>query len=275
MARQKPQDAIRVARALPQASEFSFVLFGAAGAVGALAEGSAAMATLVAAASMAATPVLFALSERFVMPLLKAAPVPDYDTIEAADAPVILCGFGRFGQIIGRVLRMHGIAFTALERDLGQVDIVRRFGNKVYYGDPTRAELLRAAGAERAKLLIVALDHPDDALRVVEVAKHNFPQLKVLARARNRRHAHLLMDRGVDGLVRETFYSSLKLAEESLVALGITPEDAVRAVALFRAHDERNLLDTHAIYRDETQLIQSTQQAIEELMALFEADQPK
>jgi len=119
------------------------------------------------------------------------------------------------------------------------------------------------------------LDHPDDALRVVEVAKHNFPQLKVLARARNRRHAHLLMDRGVDGLVRETFYSSLKLAEESLVALGITPEDAVRAVALFRAHDERNLLDTHAIYRDETQLIQSTQQAIEELMALFEADQPK
>jgi voltage-gated potassium channel Kch len=275
MARQKPQDAIRFALALPQASEFSFVLFGAAGAVGALAEGSAAMATLVAAASMAATPVLFALSERFVMPLLKAAPVPDYDTIEAADAPVILCGFGRFGQIIGRVLRMHGIAFTALERDLGQVDIVRRFGNKVYYGDPTRAELLRAAGAERAKLLIVALDHPDDALRVVEVAKHNFPQLKVLARARNRRHAHLLMDRGVDGLVRETFYSSLKLAEESLVALGITPEDAVRAVALFRAHDERNLLDTHAIYRDETQLIQSTQQAIEELMALFEADQPK
>jgi voltage-gated potassium channel Kch len=198
--------------------------------------------------------------------------MPDYDTIEAADAPVIICGFGRFGQIVGRVLRMRGISFTALERDLGQVDVVRRFGNKVYFGDPTRAELLRAAGAEQAKLLIVALDHMQDVLRVVEVARRNFPQLKILARARNRRHAYLLMDRGVDGLVRETFYSSLKMAEDVLVALGISREDAVRSVTLFREHDEQNLLDTHAIYRDEKQLIQSTQQSTEELMALFEAD---
>ena len=145
-----------------------------------------------------------------------------YDTIEAANAPVIIAGFGRLGQIVGRVLRMHGIAFTALERDLGQVDVVRRFGNKVYFGDPTRADVLRAAGAEQAKLLVVALDDMEEALRVVEVAKRNFPQLKVMARARNRRHAYLLMDRGVDGLVRETFYSSLKMAEESLLALGIS-----------------------------------------------------
>jgi monovalent cation:proton antiporter-2 (CPA2) family protein len=275
LSRQKLPDAIRFSLALPQASEFSFVLFAAAVAVGALAPGSAAMATLVAAVSMAATPVLFALSERFVIPRLQAEPVPDYDTIEAADAPVIICGFGRFGQIVGRVLRMHGIAFTALERDLGQVDIVRRFGNKVYYGDPTRADLLRAAGAEQAKLLVIALDHPEDTLRVVEVAKRNFPHLKIMARARNRRHAYLLMDRGVDGLVRDTFHSSLKLAEESLVALGIVPEEAARSVELFRAHDEQNLLDTHAIYRDEKQLIQSTHQATEELMALFEADQAK
>jgi monovalent cation:proton antiporter-2 (CPA2) family protein len=275
VSRQRLSDAVRFSLALPQASEFSFVLFAVAVAFGALAPDSAAMATLVAAVSMAATPVLFAVSERFVVPRLEAEPVPDFDTIEAADAPVIICGFGRFGQIIARVLRMHGIAFTALERDLGQVDIVRRFGNKVYYGDPTRADLLRASGAEQAKLLIVALDHMQDALRVVEVAKRNFPQLKILARARNRRHAYLLMDRGVDGLVRETFYSSLKMAEESLLALGISPEDAARSVELFRAHDEQNLLDTHAIYRDEKQLIQSTQQATEELLALFEADQAK
>jgi monovalent cation:proton antiporter-2 (CPA2) family protein len=273
IAREPLPDAIRFSLALPQASEFSFVLFGAAVAVGALATESAAMATLVAAVSMAATPVLFALSERFVVPRLKAEPAPDYDTIEAANAPVIICGFGRFGQIIGRVLRMRGISFTALERDLGQVDVVRRFGNKVYFGDPTRAELLRAAGAEQAKLLIVALDHMEDVLRVVEVARRNFPQLKILARARNRRHAHLLMDRGVDGLVRDTFYSSLKMAEDVLVTLGIPREDAERSVTLFREHDEQNLLDTHAIYRDEKQLIQSTQQSTEELMALFEADQ--
>jgi monovalent cation:proton antiporter-2 (CPA2) family protein len=272
LSRQGIADAVRFSLALPQASEFSFVLFGAAVAVGALDSSSAAMATLVAAVSMAATPVLFALSERFVIPRLEAEPVPDYDTIEAADAPVIICGFGRFGQIIGRVLRMHGIRFTALERDIGQVDVVRRFGNKVYFGDPRRVDLLRSAGAERAKLLIVVLDNPEDVLRIVEVARRAFPHLKILARARNRRHVYLLMDRGVDGIVRETFHSGLKMAEDSLLALGISPDEAARSVALFRAHDEQNLLDTHAIYRDEKQLIQSTQQSTEELTALFEAD---
>ena len=275
IARQRLPDAVRFSLALPQASEFSFVLFAAAVAVGALEPGKAAMATLVAAVSMAATPVLFALSERFVIPRLEAEPEPDFDTIEPSDAPVILCGVGRFGQIIARVLRMRGIKFTALERDPGQVDVLRRFGNKVYFGDPTRPDLLRAAGADQAKLLIIALDHMEDALRVVEIAKRNFPQLKVLARARNRRHAYLLMDRAVDGLVRDTFYSSLKLAEDALIALGITPEDAARSVELFRVHDEQTLLDTHAIYRDEKQVIQNTQQATEELMALFEADQAK
>ena len=273
LARQNVADALRFSLALPQASEFSFVLFGVAVDVGALASDNAALATLVAAVSMAATPVLFALSERFVIPRLEAEPVADYDTIEAANAPVIICGFGRFGQIIGRVLRMHGIAFTALERDLGQVEVIRRFGSKVYFGDPTRVELLRSAGAEQARLLIVVLDHPDDVLRVVEVARRSFPQLKILARARNRYHAHRLIDRGVDGLVRELFYSSLKMAEDSLLALGVSAQDAERSVALFRAHDEQNLLDAHAIYRDEKQMIQSAQQAAEELTALFEADQ--
>ncbi|MFL5254793.1 MAG: monovalent cation:proton antiporter-2 (CPA2) family protein [Rhodopila sp.] len=266
-------DAVRFSLALNQASEFSFVLFAAAVAAGALSSATAAMATLVAAVSMAATPVLFALSERFLIPRLQPEPVPDFDTIEAADAPVIIAGFGRFGQIIGRVLRMYGIRFTALERDPGQVDVVRRFGNKVYFGDPTRVELLRAAGAEQARLLIVVLDNPEDVLRIVEAAKRAFPQLKILARARNRRHAHLLMDRGVDGLVRETFYSSLEMAEEALEALGISPEEAARSVTLFRDHDERNLRETHAIYRDEKQLIQSVQQATAELTELFEADQ--
>jgi len=272
---QRAVDAIRFSLALPQASEFSFVLFGTAVAVGALAPENAAMATLVAAVSMAATPVLFALSERFVIPHLRGEQVPEYDQIQSAGVPVIICGFGRVGQVIARVLRMHGIAFTALERDPGQVDVVRRFGNKVYFGDPTRADLLRAAGADNAKLLIVALDNMEDVLRVVEVARQSFPHLKIMARARNRRHAYLLMDRKVDGLVRDTFYSSLKMAEESLLALGISREDAVRSVTLFRVHDERNLRDTHAIYRDEQQLIQSTQQATEELISLFEADQKK
>jgi monovalent cation:proton antiporter-2 (CPA2) family protein len=275
VSRQGMTDAVRFSLALPQASEFSFVLFGAAVGVGALDVAAAALATLVAAASMAATPVLFAVSERFLIPLLVAEPEPDYDTIEAAEAPVIICGFGRFGQIVGRVLRMHGIPFTALERDLGQVDVVRRFGNKVYFGDPRRVDLLRSAGAEQAKLLIVVLDHPEDVLRIVEVAKRAFPQLKIFARARNRRNVYLLMDRSVDGIVRDTFYSSLKMAEDALVALGVSPEDAMRSATLFREHDEQNLVETHAIYRDEKQLIQNVQQATDELMALFEADQKR
>jgi voltage-gated potassium channel Kch len=272
VARQPLPDAVRFALALPQASEFGFVLFGAAVSVGALDPAYAALATLIAALSMAATPVLFALSERYLMPHLEAEPEPDFDTIESPTAPVIIAGFGRFGQIVGRVLRMHGIPFTALERDPGQVDVVRRFGLKVYFGDPARPELMRAAGAEQAKLLVIAQDDAENVLRIAEVAKRLFPNMKVLARARNRRHVHLLMDRHVDGFVRDTYFSSLRMAEKSLLALGVSAEDASRSVALFGEHDERLLRSTHAFYEDERRLIQTTQQAAEELMSLFEAD---
>jgi voltage-gated potassium channel Kch len=186
---------------------------------------------------------------------------------------VIICGFGRMGQIIGRVLHMYRIPFTALERDPGQVEVVRRFGTKAYFGDPTRFDVLRAAGAEQAKLLIVALDDMQAVLRTVEMARRNFPDLKIIARARNRRHAYLLMDRDVDGLVRDTFYSSLEIARMALTSLGIEKAAADRAVTLFREHDERTLREAHAIWRDERQLIQTTQQAAEELESLFEADQ--
>jgi monovalent cation:proton antiporter-2 (CPA2) family protein len=273
VAGQDRPNAIRFALALPQASEFSFVLFGAAVAAGALAQQRASMATLVAAASMVATPILFAASETFLMPRLMRPVEPEYDAIDGDATPVIICGFGRVGQIVGRVLRMYGIAFTALERNQGQVDVVRRFGSKVYFGDPTRPDMLRAAGAEQAKLIVVAMDDMEAVLRTVEVAKRTFPNLAILARARNRRAAYLLMDREVDGQVRDTFLSSLELARMSLVQLGIEAQAAEDAVALFRKQDEKNLIETHAIYRDEKQLIQSVQQAAEELTSLFEADQ--
>ena len=272
--RQDRANALRFAMALPQASEFSFVLFAAAIAVGALAPETAALATLVAAASMLATPILFAGTEAWVIPRLTSHAAPPFDTIDAEPAPVIICGFGRVGQIVGRILRMHGIGFTALERDPGQVDVVRRFGNKVYFGDTTRADVLRAAGAETAKLLVVALDDMEAVLRTVEVAKRTFPHLRILARARNRRHAFLLMDRAVDGLVRDTFHSSLELGRQSLTSLGIDDAAANRAVELFREHDERTLAANHMIYRDEAQLIQSARDAADELAALFESDKP-
>ena len=278
LGRIRGQDSLNAARfalALPQGSEFSFVLFVAAAGVGALTAGEAAGATLVVALSMVATPLLFAASEKLLIPRLQPATEPEYDVINADGSPVIVAGFGRVGQIVGRILRMEGIAFTALERDPGQVEVVRSFGNKVYYGDPARPELLRAAGAATAKVLVVAIEDMEHAIRVVDAAKRNFPNLTVVSRARNRRHAHLLMDRAITGIVRDTFYSSLKLSEIVLQALDIPAEQATRAVALFATHDERVLVEQHAIYRDETQLIQSIQQSADELSSLFEADRPE
>ena len=268
-------NALRFGLALSQASEFSFVLLGAAVAVGALPAGLAPLATLVSATSMLATPVLFALSERFAIPRLRREPAPSYDAIAPSDAPVILAGFGRMGQIVGRVLGMAGIPYTALEQDSGQVDVIRRFGGKVYYGDASRPELLRAAGADTAKVLIVALDDMDQTLRTVEIAKRNHPHLRILSRARNRHHVLQLMDREVDGVVRDTFHSALRLAEISLKELGFAPDAASRAVHLFREHDEANLAEAHADYRDEAHRIQTAKQTTEELTALFEADQRK
>lgn len=266
------KSALRFSVALSEGSEFSFVLFAAAIASGALQQDRADLATLVVAVSMAVAPVLFTLSERLILPRLGARKEPAYDAIDDGPTPVIICGFGRMGQIVGRVLRMQGIAFTALDKSPAQVEVVRRFGTKVYFGNPAREEMLRAAGADAARVLVVVLDDMDEGLLVVDLAKRHFPHLVILARARNRHYVHLLMDRGVAGIVRETFRSSLRLTEMTLDKLDIDPESAHRAIELFREHDERTLVETHAIAHDEKQLIQSTQQAAQELQDLFEAD---
>jgi CPA2 family monovalent cation:H+ antiporter-2/glutathione-regulated potassium-efflux system protein KefB len=266
-------NAVRFSLALPQGSEFSFVLFAAAVPLGALTQDQSIFATVVAAASMAATPVLYAGAERWLVPRMKKRARPAYEVIETAAYPVILCGFGRMGQVIGRILRMSDIRFTALDQDPGQVEVARRFGTRVFYGDPARPEVLRAAGAAEARLLLVVMDDPDAVLRTVEIAQRNFPGLRILARARNRQAAHLLLDRGVDGLVRETFHSSLRLTEMALQRLGMTAAEAARTIEIFRQHDEAQLHQTQAFYRDEKQMVQSAQQAADELASLFEADE--
>ncbi len=272
IAGQDNANAVRFATALPQGSEFSFVLFAAAVTAGALARGEADRATFVIALSMVATPILFAVSEKWLIPRFEHPFEPEYDTIVGENAPVIICGFGRFGQIVGRLLRLEGIPFTALDKDPQQVEVIRRFGSKVYYGNPARHDLLRSAGAETAKLIVVALDGVEETLRVVDVVRRNFPNLTILVRARNRRHAHLLMDRGVRFIVRETLYSSLRLSQMVLEELNIPRDEAKRAIAMFEEHDERALIASHAFYDDETQLIQNAKQTAEELSGLFEAD---
>ena len=266
--------ALRFSLALPEGSEFSFVLFGVAVSAGVLAQDQADMATVVVALSMVVTPALFAVSEHFVVARLCNKPKePPADPIDNTAPPVIICGFGRVGQIVGRVMRMQKIPFTALDKDVGQVDVVRRFGQKVYLGDPAREEVLRAAGAETAKIIVVALDDMEETVAVVETVKRHFDNVKLYVRARNRRHAHRLMEIGVTGFVRETFYSSLRLTELVLEGLDVPKDRARRALELFEEHDRKNLIATQPISGDEKRLIQSTQDATQELIELFEADQ--
>jgi len=274
---QSNKAAVRFALALPQGGEFAFVLFGAAIAAGALAKADTDRATLIVALSMFASPILFALSETWLIPRLEGGKPRAFDPIEdARPAPVVICGFGRIGQISARVLKMRGINFNALDPDPDNVDTVRRFGYKAYYGDPTRVELLRAVGAGEAKALVAALPDMAENLKLVETVRRNFPDLKIYARARNRRHAHLLMDvGGVESIVRETFFSGLRLSELLLGGLGVRPEEARRTVQMFREHDERQLIEQHGLYTDEKQMIQTSAQAAAELRGLFEADQER
>jgi monovalent cation:proton antiporter-2 (CPA2) family protein len=265
--------ALRFAISLAQGSELTFVYFAAAEGFGALSHEVAAMATLAVGLSMAATPLLFAASERFLIPRFekKKAPPPP-DTFPESDPPVLICGFGRMGQIVGRILTLRRIGFTALDRSPAQIAVVRRFGGKVYFGDPARPDVLRAAGAETARLIVVVPDEIEEVLKIVETAKRDFPHLIILARARDRQTAHVLRDRGVAQQVRETLFSSLRMAEMALEDLGVPAAEAKRTIELFTEYDERLLAETQAIYMDERQLIQTTQQAAEELAVLLEAD---
>ena len=272
---QAVRTAVRFSLALPQGSEFGFVLFGAALAAGALARPVAERANLVIALSMLASPLLFAASERWLIPRLAGRPRP-FDTAEdAKPAPVVICGFGRFGQVVGRILNTRQIRFNALDPDAENIETVRRYGYTAYYGDPSRLDLLRAVGTEQAKLVVVAVGDVAQNLKIVEQVRRHYPKVDILARARNRRHAHLLMDLGVEQIVRETYFSSLRMTELVLNDLGFRPEDARRTVQAFREHDERVLIEQHAIYKDETQLIQTAAQAAAELRSLFEADRER
>ncbi len=268
--------AVRFSLAISQGSEFAFVLFGAAGAVGALTGEMTGEANLIVALSMLVSPILFSLSERWILPrLLKTVPANAANINEAAPAPVVLCGFGRFGQVIARVLISRGIGFNALDSDPDSVDNVKKFGYIAYFGDATRLDLLRAVGAETAKIIVIAIPDPTDVVNLAKTCRQYFPQAKIYARARNRRTAHLLMDVGVDDLVRETFLSSLRLSELVLRGLDFSEAEARRTVAKFRERDEQMLVDQHAFYEDEKQLVQTSQDVAEELKSLFEADMPR
>lgn len=261
-----------MAIALPQGGEFAFVIFGAAVAKGLLAADVADLLILVVTVSMIATPLLVLTKQRLFRQAPGSAPSPTYDTIDDDEPRIIIAGMGRFAQIIARILHVRGIPFTAIESDLDQLEIVRKFGNKVYFGDVTDLGLLRAAHADRATLAIIAVDGVENSLRVVEHFKTHYPRLKIFARARDRHHAHQLMDLSADLIIRETYVSSLEMAAAVLESLGDAPEQARRTVARFRDSDEALLAQEHAVRHDESKHIQTVAEATRELEALFEAD---
>jgi monovalent cation:proton antiporter-2 (CPA2) family protein len=261
-----------MAFALPQAGEFGFVLFSLAVSYRVMDPSLAEMLVIVVTISMIASPLLMSLHTNFIEPRLANRDPREFDRVETQDSRVIIAGFGRVGQIVGRVLRMRRIPFTALEASVAQVDFVRRFGSKVYYGDASRLEVLQAAGAARAEVFVLAVEDIEASVRSAELVRRHFPNLKIMARARNRQHALRLMDLGVKYYIRETYLSSLDLAQHTLEALGLARADAVESIRRFDVHDRKQLQVQREFRDDEQKLIQSTQQAARELEQLFESD---
>ena len=272
-----PQKATRtLALALSQGGEFAFVLFGVAAAGGIMDRATADFLIVVVGVSMAGTPLLFPLVERVVEPLLDPKGGDEkYDAIDDKESRVIIAGFGRYGQIVARVLGMAGIPYTALEKSSDQVDFVRRFGNKLYFGDASRLDLLRAAKADHAKLFVLAIDDVEGSMRTAEIVKHNFPDLPIFARARNRNHVFKLHDLGVAYMNRDTYHSGLEMAREVLVGLGFDRQHAREVVAKFQAFDEEMLGKQALVWKDEAQVIKTAQGQWEQLRNIFAEDAAK
>ncbi|MEO1037034.1 MAG: monovalent cation:proton antiporter-2 (CPA2) family protein [Pseudomonadota bacterium] len=263
---------VALAVILSQGGEFAFVLFTLARDTGVLDSETVDLLIVVVTLSMATTPFLFVANEKLRERQESAKPATPYDQIDNEANPVVIASFGRFGQIVGRVLRSRGIPFTALEASASQVEVVRRFGNKVYYGDAARIDLLRAAGIEQARFFVLAIEDTEQSLRTAKTVRHYCPHLPILARARNRKHAHLLMDLGVEHIFRDTFYSGLELTRLLLESMGTDSDTTAEVVKTFAEHDERVLKRQHAMHHDESRMIQSAQDSAAELESLLRAD---
>ncbi len=265
------RQAARLGITIFQGGEFAFVLFGLAQTQNLLDAATADLLILMVSFSMMLTPIVVAASDA-LLARMESQKEPEFDKMEDEENAVIIAGFGRFGQIIGRLLQVRKIPFTALDASSAHVDFVRKFGNKIHYGDARRLDLLRAAGAEKAKIMVIALDDPESTNRVVEIANKHFPNLKLFVRARNRQHVFQLMNMGVKRFTRETFLSSLEMGEDVLRAMGVPISVASEAVARFQHYDRALLKAQHAIHDDESRLEVSGKRSRKQLEELFERD---
>ena len=226
---------------------------------------------------MAATPFTFLFNRRILDPLLASTEIDDrpYDSVGEDDEKpnVLICGFGGFGQMVGRLLHSAEIPFSALDANPLQVDFIRRYGHRIYYGDPARVDLLTNAGARDAEAIIVAVENAEYSMRIVDHIRRNFPTVPVYARARNRQHAWRLMDLGCRVITRETLAGSMDMGEQLLQIFGWDEDEAREAVQVFRDHDEQELRKYYAIHQEEGSRNPSDQEIIDELEGLFQSDE--
>jgi glutathione-regulated potassium-efflux system protein KefB len=261
----------RLGLALSQGGEFAFVLATAAVGRGVVTQFAADFLAMAVTLSMIATPLLLLADE-----MLTAKPrvdAPSYDAMPKTDGHVIIAGFGRFGQIVGRILAARRIPFTALDNSPEQIDFVRRFGATLYYGDASRLDILEAAQADRARAFVVAVDDIDASLQTAGIVRRHYPGLPVFARARNRQHFHRLMDLGVKVIERETFLASLNLTRLLLRQLGLSEAEAKRTVSVFAENDTRRLVEDYAHSSDMERMRANAMRHAEELEELFAKDE--
>ena len=264
-------ETVRLAAILAGGGEFAFVVLNLAEQDGLLDAAQRDLFTVAVTLSMALTPIAVIASTRWLSGI-KSKPDREFDDIVDIAPRVIIAGYGRMGQIVARILRAQNIAFTALESSVEQVDFSRRFGTSIYFGDPSRPELLRAAGVDKAEVFVLATDDPETNIRTARIVRRTYPHLKIVARARNRQHAFRLMDMNIEHVVRETLYSSLEMSRLVLEDLGLDPAVAQDRVDKFEKHDAKVLQQQYLVYDDEAALVQSAKDALDDLQKLFEAD---
>ncbi|RHX82411.1 monovalent cation:proton antiporter-2 (CPA2) family protein [Leptospira yasudae] len=265
------ESSLNLAATISQGGEFAFVILGVGVSLSILPRDRADLVIAVVTLSMGLTPVLGIVKDKVAELLFKKDSELEEDEIEEQNR-VIIAGFGRFGQIIARMLFVHRIGFTALEHNPDQVNVARKFGYKIYYGDAAKLSLLRSAGAEHADLFILAIQDIDVSVKVAELVKKHFPNLTIIARARNREHVFKLMELGIKIIRRDTFASALELAGETLSKLGFLDSEVEQKIRKFRAHDELTLKGQFQIRDDEKEFIKFSKNSMRQLEAAFEAD---
>lgn len=258
---------------LAQGGEFGFVVFQAAAQAGVITASASSMLVATVALSMLLSPLLLVLADRVLVPRLqrelRSSSAPMQELNEPQEAPIIIAGFGRYGQIVGRLLYANGLKATVLDHDAEAVEALRKFGWRVFYGDATRLDLLRTAGASTARVLVLAIDDAVQSLKVAEIAREHFPQMTVVARARNVQHYYALRDLGVQLIERETLDSALMSARSVLETLGWQPHQARTLALRFRRHNLEQLAAAAPHWRDEAWRVANARTGRQQLEELF------